>query len=44
MIARKLRDQADAFGEWADREKARGRPESELIFGNFVAETGYSVI
>jgi hypothetical protein len=32
--------QIAGFAEWADAEKAKGRPKAELIFGNFMRETG----
>jgi hypothetical protein len=30
----------DLFEKWDAAERAKGRPEAELVFGNFVRETG----
>ena len=38
--AEQQRRETDAFAAWADQERAKGRPEHELIFGNFQRETG----
>ena len=35
--------QATLFEVWTERERAKGRRESDLIFGNFVRETGMLV-
>jgi hypothetical protein len=32
--------QIEGFPEWVDAERAKGRSERELIFGNFMRETG----
>jgi hypothetical protein len=38
-----IKIQATLFGAWTERERAKGRPEAELVFGNFVRETGLLV-
>jgi hypothetical protein len=38
--ARRMEYEARLFTAWAERERAKGRPEAELIFGNVVRETG----
>ncbi|KKA11584.1 hypothetical protein VP03_23095 [Sinorhizobium meliloti] len=32
--------ECELFSAWAERERAKGRPEADLIFGNFAHESG----
>jgi len=38
-IARRAEAESELFKGWALEQAARGRPETELTFGNFVSET-----
>jgi hypothetical protein len=39
-IARRAETELALFKAWASEQSARGRPETDLTFGNFVSETG----
>jgi hypothetical protein len=39
--ARRLGYEAQLMDAWAERQRAKGRPEAELTFDNFVRDTGY---
>ena len=36
----RVRAEVEHFKKWIERERAKGRPEHELTFGNCVRETG----
>jgi hypothetical protein len=40
--AKQLQIEADMFRRWADEQRKLGRPEAEVIYGNYVRETGPS--
>jgi hypothetical protein len=37
-LAEQLQIEAESFQRWADEQRKLGRPEAELIYGNFLAE------